>query len=103
MYAILFEIEPSVAAQNCGVPYNQVSDKITELLQGYDFIREQEGVYLSKTASKQQAIAAIEALSNRDWFLLSVVKIQLFKIEEWEDFSPKMDKKMQELLFRISK
>ncbi|MFK8271035.1 hypothetical protein [Capnocytophaga stomatis] len=103
MYAILFDIEPSVAEQNCGVPYNQVSDKITELLQGYDFVQEQEGVYFSKTASKQETINAIEALSQKDWFLLSVKKVQTFKIENWNDFTPQIDKKMQEIVFQISR
>lgn len=103
MYAILFDIDISVLKQNYGKSYPKADEDIKEILKDYDFYQEQEGVYFSKTASKQETINAIEALSQKDWFLLSVEKVQTFKIEEWEDFSPQIDKKKREVVFQISR
>ncbi|GET45950.1 virulence protein [Capnocytophaga felis] len=103
MYAILFDIDVSVLKQNYGESYPKAYDDIKELLKNYDFYQEQKGVYFSKTASKQETDNAIEALSKKDWFLLSVKKVQTFKIEDWNDFTPTIQEKMREVVFKISR
>lgn len=103
MYAILFDIDISVLEQNYGKSYTQAFCEIEKLLENYNFYKEQEGVYFSKVASKKETINVIEALSKKDWFLLSVKKVQTFKIEDWNDFTPLIKEKMRELVFQTSR
>lgn len=103
MYAILFDIDISVLEQNYGKSYTQAFCEIEKLLEDYNFYKIQEGVYFSKIASKKETINVIEALSKKDWFLLSVKKVQTFKIEDWNDFTPLIKEKMRELVFQTSR
>ncbi|MRJ11622.1 virulence protein [Ornithobacterium rhinotracheale] len=95
MFAITFDMEVSALKEYYGEPYHKAYYDIRKLLKNYGFKWTQGSVYLSRTASMADLFDAIDALTDLDWFSLSVRDIQGFKVEDWSDFTNRAKRKAE--------
>jgi len=93
MFAISFDMVVSDLKEYYGDPYNNAYYEISNILEEYHFFRAQGSLYLSEINDMANLIDAIDALTEKEWFSLSVRDIRAFKIDDWSNFTTRVKRK----------
>jgi len=88
MFAIAFDLLVAETQKHHPKGVTFAYSDIKAALDAHGFERIQGSVYVSDTEDMAQLFDAIMALKALPWFPKSVRDIRAFRIEQWSDFTP---------------
>ncbi|MDR3309456.1 MAG: virulence protein [Tannerella sp.] len=97
MFAIAFDMVIADLEQFYGVPYHHAYYEIKGIMQQHQFHWIQGSTYITSSDDLSVVFDAINALSDVDWFALSVRDIRAFKVDNWSDFTASVKRKINKI------
>jgi virulence-associated protein VapD len=92
MFAIAFDLVVADTERHHPKGVSQAYTDIGTTLERFGFRRIQGSVYVSDSENMAGLFEAIIALKTLSWFPPSVRDIRAFRIEQWSDFTPVVQK-----------
>ena len=87
MFAIAFDMTVADLKKHYDGFYTNAYFEIGKLLQGFEFYNVQGSLYMTENNDLGAVYKAMKALSDLEWFRLSVRDIRAFRVEDWSDFT----------------